>query len=116
APLPGSADEAKMVARFGTRSTLRLGDSASAAYFRHAGLTQFEVIHLATHAVVDDHAVTRTGLALAARPGESGFVTPADLTAQRLGGSIVVMSACRAAGGVITTGEGIRGLTAPLLA
>jgi CHAT domain-containing protein len=114
--LPGSAREAKLVARFGTRSLVRLRDSASAAYFKHAPLQSFEVIHLATHAVVDDQAVTRTGLALSPGEGESGFLTPADLATQRLGGSLVVLSACRAAGGVIATGEGIRGLTSPLLA
>lgn len=114
--LPGSAAEARLVARFGTRSIVRLRDSASALYLKHAALDSFRVIHLATHAIVDDQAATRTALALAAGPGESGFVTPADLAALRLRADLVVLSACRAAGGRIIAGEGVRGLTSPLLA
>ena len=114
--LEGSAVEARLVARFGTGSTVRLRDSASAAYLKHAALDSFRIIHLATHAIVDDRAATRTALALAAGPGESGFVTPADLAGLRLRADLVVLSACRAAGGRIIAGEGVRGLTAPLLA
>jgi tetratricopeptide (TPR) repeat protein len=114
--LAGSATEARLVARFGTGSIVRLRDSASASYLKRAVLDSFRVIHLATHAIVDDRAATRTALALAGGPGESGFVTPADLAALRLRADLVVLSACRTAGGRIVAGEGVRGLTAPLLA
>jgi CHAT domain-containing protein len=114
--LEGSADEAKLVARFGAQSTVRLRDSASAWYLKHAALDSFRIIHLATHAVVDDRAATRTALALAPGAGESGFVTPKDLAALRLHADLVVLSACRTAGGRIVAGEGVRGLTAPLIA
>jgi CHAT domain-containing protein len=43
-------------------------------------------------------------------------VSASDLSALRLGADLVVLSACRSAGGVVLGGEGIRGLTAPLLA
>ena len=114
--LKGSADEAELVARFGARSVVRLRDSASAAFLKHSALDGFRVIHLATHAVVDDRAATRTALALAPGAGENGFVTPKDLAALRLHADLVVLSACRTAGGRIVAGEGVRGLTAPLIA
>ena len=114
--LEGSADEAKLVARFGAQSIVRLRDSASAWYLKHAPLNSFRIIHLATHAVVDDRAATRTALALAPGSGESGFVTPKDLAALKLHADLVVLSACRTAGGRIVAGEGVRGLTAPLIA
>src|SRR5262249_7228649 len=47
--------------------------------------------------------------------GEDGFLSPADLAALRLNANLVVLSACRTAGGVIVAGEGVQGLTAPLL-
>jgi CHAT domain-containing protein len=104
------------VGRFGARSIVRLRDSASAWFFKHTALDKFRVIHLATHAVVDDRAATRTALALAPGSGESGFVTPTDLAALHLKADLVMLSACRTAGGRIIAGEGVRGLTAPLLA
>jgi CHAT domain-containing protein/tetratricopeptide (TPR) repeat protein len=114
--LRGSAAEAELVGRFGARSIVRLRDSASAWFFKHTALDKFRVIHLATHAVVDDRAATRTALALAPGSGESGFVTPTDLAALHLKADLVMLSACRTAGGRIIAGEGVRGLTAPLLA
>jgi tetratricopeptide (TPR) repeat protein len=113
--LPASAEEARTIARFGARSVVRLRDSASARYFKQAPLDSFSIIHLATHAIVDDRATTRTALALAPSPGESGFITPADLWQRHLRADLVVLSACRAAGGVLVAGEGVRGLTTPLL-
>jgi CHAT domain-containing protein/tetratricopeptide (TPR) repeat protein len=114
--LRGSAAEAELVGRFGARSIVRLRDSASAWFLKHTVLDKFRVIHLATHAVVDDRAATRTALALAPGSGESGFVTPTDLAALHLKADLVMLSACRTAGGRIIAGEGVRGLTAPLLA
>jgi CHAT domain-containing protein len=113
--LAGSGREAKLVARYAPESVVRLRDSASAAYLEHASLTPFRVIHFATHALVDDESMGHTALALSPGGGESGFVTPGDLAALHLRADLVVLSACRTAGGVIVTGEGVQGLTAPLL-
>jgi CHAT domain-containing protein len=118
--LPGSGAEARRVARYAPRSELRLGADASAAYLLHAPLLDFQVLHLATHAFVDDRALGRTALALApggavAVGGGSGLVTPGELSRLRLRAALVVLSACRTAGGVVVDGEGIQGLTAPLL-
>ena len=57
----------------------------------------------------------RTALALAPGGGEDGFVTPGELARLRLAADLVVLSACRTAGGVVVDGEGVQGLTAPLL-
>ena len=54
-------------------------------------------------------------LALTPGDGEDGFVTPGDLGRLRLNADLVVLSACRTAGGVVVDGEGMQGLTAPLL-
>jgi CHAT domain-containing protein len=118
--LPGSRAEARLVARFAPRAELRLGGDASAGYLRHANLTGYEVVHFATHALVDDRALGRTALALTPERGESsisgsGLVTPGELARLRLQAGLVVLSGCRTAGGVVVDGEGIQGLTAPLL-
>jgi len=91
-------------------------EAASENYLLKSSLTQFRIIHFATHALVDDRVSFRTALALAPGGGEDGFVTPAELARLRLDADLVVLSACRTAGGVVVDGEGVQGLTAPLLA
>jgi CHAT domain-containing protein len=113
--LPGSGDEARLVARYAARPEVRVRERATADYLRHAALTGFQVIHLATHALVDERALGRTALALAPGASGSGLVTAGDLARLRLRADLVVLSACRTAGGVVVDGEGMQGLTAPLL-
>lgn len=114
--LAGSGKEAREVARFAAGGAeVRLREGASEQWLKHAALERFRVIHLATHALVDETSIARTALALAPGSGEDGFLSPADLAALRLNADLVVLSACRTAGGVAVAGEGIQGLTTPLL-
>lgn len=113
--LAGSAVEVQDVARYAPRAEVRLREAASEAWLKGADLQPFRVLHFATHALVDEHSATRTALALAPGGGEDGFMGPGDLAALHLRADLVVLSACRTAGGVIVGGEGIQGLTAPLL-
>jgi CHAT domain-containing protein len=115
ARLAGSGREARMVARYAPDAVVRLRGEASEAYLKRAPLEEFGVIHFATHALVDEGSVARTALALAPGGGETGLVAPGDLAALRLRADLVVLSACRSAGGVVVAGEGVQGLTSPLL-
>jgi CHAT domain-containing protein/tetratricopeptide (TPR) repeat protein len=113
--LTASGDEARDVARYATGSEVRLRGDASEAWLKRARVDRFRVIHLATHALVDENSLARTSLALAPGSGEDGFLSPADLSALKLDADLVVLSACRTAGGVVVSGEGLQGLTTPLL-
>ncbi|HEX6533124.1 MAG TPA: CHAT domain-containing protein [Gemmatimonadaceae bacterium] len=113
--LPGSADEVRDVARYSPAPVIRLRENASEAFLEHTPLERYRVIHFATHAVVDEYASARTVLALAPGGGEDGLVTTGDLAALHLNADLVVLSACRTARGVVLGGEGMRGLTTPLL-
>jgi tetratricopeptide (TPR) repeat protein len=114
--LSGAAREARLVARYAPATDVRLGRDASAAFLEHADLRDYRVLHFATHAVVDERSVAGTALALAPGAGKTGFVGASDLAALNLRADLVVLSACRSAGGVVVGGEGMQGLTAPLLA
>ena len=106
--LPASAREARLVARYGD-GDVRLRDDASEAYLKRAPLGEFRVLHFATHAVVDDRSVARTAIALTPGARENGFVAPAELAGFGLHADLVVLSACRTAGGVLVAGEGSPG-------
>ena len=113
--LPASAAEARLAASYGVRGDVRLASGASEAYLRRAASDSFDVLHFATHAVADEWSPARTALALAPGAGEDGFLGPSELASLRLRASLVVLSACRTAGGTIIGGEGVRGLAGPLL-
>lgn len=114
--LMASRGEARTVARFAPGAVVRLREDASEAYLKHVALDSFQIIHLATHALVDEQSPGRSSLALAPGGGEDGFVGAGELGDLRLSADLVVLSACRTAGGALIGGEGVQGLTAPLLA
>jgi CHAT domain-containing protein len=113
--LVGAAREARLVARYTPTSDVRLGGDATASFLRQTDLRQYRVLHFATHALVDEQSLARTALALTPSEGENGLVGAGDLAALSLDADLVVLSACRSAGGVLVGGEGVQGLTSPLL-
>jgi tetratricopeptide (TPR) repeat protein len=115
--LAGSGDEAREVARYApSGADVRLREEASESWLKRADLDRYRVIHLATHALVDETSLANTVLALSPGGDDDGFVSPGDLAALHLDADLVVLSACRTAGGVTVAGEGVQGLTTPLLA
>jgi tetratricopeptide (TPR) repeat protein len=113
--LPASAAEARSAAAYFPRSQALLGAAASESNLKRVKLEQFRLIHFATHAQVDERAPGRTAIALAAGGGEDGFVTSEDLGSLHLEADLVMLSGCSTALGMIVGGEGILGLTGPLL-
>jgi CHAT domain-containing protein len=103
------------VARYAPQADVRLGRKATAAYLKQTDLRAYQILHFATHAIVNEQSIAGTALALAPSEGENGFVGPGDLAALKLNAALVVLSACSAARGVIVRGEGVQGMTSPLL-
>jgi CHAT domain-containing protein len=105
--------EAHRVGAFARGSQVRLRRDASESAIKRSLPQRLSVLHLATHALVDDRAIGRSVIALSAGNGEDGFLTGAEIAALPLDVDLVVLSACRTAGGVILAGEGVQGLTHP---
>jgi CHAT domain-containing protein len=103
------------VARYGRPADLLLGSRATETATVRALARPAAVLHLAVHGIVDDQSQFNTAIALASGEGSDGFLTPAELGRLSLSGTLVVLSACRSAAGQVLAGEGLRGLTAPLL-
>jgi CHAT domain-containing protein len=72
----------------------------------------FGIVHFATHAEVDLAEPARTAILLgAAEPEHDGRLSIAEISALGLREPLVVLSACRSAGGEVLQGEGVLGLT-----
>jgi CHAT domain-containing protein len=115
-PLPAAEGEARSVSRYSPDSRVWLEAAASEAQLKHDARASYAVVHFAAHAMVDDDAIDRTALALAAGDGEDGWVSPDEVAGLRLVADLVVLSGCRTARGLFVSGEGVQGLTAPFLA
>lgn len=113
--LSASATEVREAVRHWPRSQALLGADASESNLKAIRLDQYRLVHFATHAQVDERAPGRSAIALAAGHGNDGFVTSADLGSLRLDADLVMLSGCSTALGLIVGGEGILGLTGPLL-
>lgn len=110
--LPGSDAELRACARYWEPTDILLGERVTAAGFSHALAKSPSVVHLAIHVVPAPDAPQENLLALGAGAGgRASFVGPEWIGAQRLPGSLVVMSGCRSGSGSVTAGEGLMGLT-----
>ncbi len=97
--LPFAATEARTAVGYGRGSELRLRAEASESFVKQAVLDRYAVLHFAAHAVADPGSVARTALVLAPGGGEDGLLHPGEISRLQLGGSVVILSACRTAAG-----------------
>jgi tetratricopeptide (TPR) repeat protein len=114
-PLADSRTEAQTVARSVREPRLLLGQTASESALRAIDWDNVGLLHLATHARVEDDGVMSSALFVGAGDNMDGRISVADIAALPLKTDLVVLSSCRTLGGVIVTGEGLQGLTAPFL-
>jgi len=79
-------------------------------------LTQFRIVHLATHCIIDDKKPARSSIVLRLDqdPQEDGLLQMREIFGLKLNADLVALSACQTAFGPFIKGEGIEGLSRAL--
>jgi CHAT domain-containing protein/Tfp pilus assembly protein PilF len=118
-PLPATETQARELKKlYDTRSIILTGANAREDVFK-AQAADFDVIHLATHGVLNDRAPLYSYLLMSQEnlaPGEDGLLEAWELMQMKLRARLAVLSACETARGKISEGEGVIGLSWALLA
>ncbi len=103
--LPETSEEVKQVAGLFEKSRIRLllGDGASEEAFRREPLSEFDLVHFATHGLVkeDIPGLTESSLVLTPNPKgdalDDGLLTGSQIAALPLRARLVILSACNSA-------------------
>lgn len=132
APVPrlreAAAEAAEAASRFPGALVLT-GAAADEASFKRAPLADARIVHVAAHGIADPLDVRRSLLVLNPAPAgpradspdstagalEDGVLQWHEAVALPLRASLVTLSSCQSAGGVLARGEGVTGLTQAFL-
>jgi CHAT domain-containing protein/tetratricopeptide (TPR) repeat protein len=115
--LRSSRDEAEAVARLAgpSGSLVALDFDASKETATSPDLSQYRIVHFATHGLVNSKHPELSGLvfSMVDRNGKprNGFLSASEIFNLKLGADLVVLSACQTALGKEVRGEGLIGLT-----
>ena len=114
-PLPATEQQlAELSEIYGkNHSRLLLGEGARESEFK-ADAQHFDVLHFATHGVLNNRAPLYSYLLFAQTnlgPDEDGFLEARELMQMNLPARLAVLSACETARGGIHAGEGVIGLS-----
>ena len=111
-PLPEAEKEVTTLGQlYGPRSAIYIGADAREDRFKQeAG--RFNVLHLATHGVLNDASPMYSQIVLAqSDKGEDGLLEAWEIMKLNLNADLVVLSACESGLGRVGAGEGMIGLT-----
>ena len=114
--LPDAALEAREAAGLYRRSRVLTGSAADESALKDEA-SRFDVVHVATHALIDEAQPLYSSLVLSTHDADDdGLLEARELLSLDLGAELFVLSACSTAGGRTYGGEGVVGLAWALLA
>ncbi len=109
--LPGAKKEVVGIGQHFTATTL-LGESATESHFKEEA-SKYDIIHFATHSVVNEKNTDYTRLYFQASSGENeedGYLHAFELDNIELNARLVTLSACNTGFGKVEEGEGVMSL------
>jgi CHAT domain-containing protein len=113
--LSHTEQEVKRIAQYFDRDLrdIYLGQQASEDKLKHLRLSDYKIIHFASHGYLDDRFFNRSALILSVNENaaEDGFLQVREIYQLRLNADLVVLSACQTGKGKLEQGEGVLGLT-----
>lgn len=112
--LIGARSEVAAVKRAMPTTVVKSGGDATETSIKRDAAS-YDVLHFATHAVVDEWSGASAALALTPTATDDGLFDSSEIARLRLSASLVVLSACRTVGGEVIAGEGVHGLTTAFL-
>ncbi|MDZ8054742.1 MAG: CHAT domain-containing protein [Aulosira sp. ZfuVER01] len=113
-PLPGAEEEAIKIADL-LKTPAIIGNKATETAMVEK-MKQANIVHFATHGLLDDFKGLGVPGAIALAPGgkDDGLLTSGEILDMKLKAELVVLSACNTGGGNIT-GDGVIGLSRSLI-
>jgi CHAT domain-containing protein len=117
--LPEAESEVRAIGRlYPQHHQVRVGLAATERLFKEqAG--RYDVLHLATHGLLDDASAMFSAVLLSAGPpseDEDGLLEAREVAELRLSARLAVLSACETGRGTVRLGEGLVGMSWALLA
>jgi tetratricopeptide (TPR) repeat protein len=113
-PLQYAADEINGIADLfpARKETILLGKDASEADFKVRPLSQYRILHFATHGFIDDGNPSRSAIVLSMKEDslQDGLLQTREIFDLRTNAGLVVLSACQTGLGRLLRGEGMEGL------
>jgi CHAT domain-containing protein/tetratricopeptide (TPR) repeat protein len=109
--LPFARRESRALERHLGNVEVRIGARASERDLKERDLLQYDILHLAAHAISDETHPERSAVLLSAGgANEDGLLQAREIEGLDLEGRIVVLSACRTVSGAVLSGEGVLSL------
>lgn len=118
--LPGTAEEVNQLQQLfyasGVESNMLLKNQANENFFKNQPLQSYNIIHLATHGMVNEENPELSCIYLHPHSeSEDGSLHTGEIYNLRLNAQLVALSACQTGLGKITRGEGVIGLSRALV-